>query len=280
MPFLAELLDFRLFLLAALFFLPLERLFGADRAQRVFRRHWANDLVYVFVNGIIIRLGLFASAILILTASRLAVPDALRHAVAAQPLWLQFIEMLLVADLGFYAAHRLFHAIPALWRIHQIHHSIEQMDWLAAARVHPVDQILTKTASLLPCFALGFADAAIALFALLYHWHSMLLHANVRLSFGLLNRLVASPDFHRWHHCRDHEAWDRNFAGQLSLWDHVFGTAYMPKGRRAERFGIGEIVPETYPAQLLYPFRRRGSEAGPGSGSATASAPGFPASSP
>jgi sterol desaturase/sphingolipid hydroxylase (fatty acid hydroxylase superfamily) len=256
MSFLAELLDFRLFFLAALIFVPLERLFGARKGQPLLRRHWTNDLVYVFVNGLIIRLGLVALVSLILVSSRLLLPNELLTAVAAQPLWLQLIEVFLLADLGFYAVHRLFHSVPALWRIHQIHHSIEEMDWLAAARVHPIDQILTKGASLLPCFALGFSEWAITAFALTYHWHSMLLHSNLRLGFGPLSRLIASPDFHRWHHCRDREAWDRNFAGQLALWDFVFGTAYLPKGRQAERFGIGETLPEAYPAQLLHPFKR------------------------
>ena len=257
MEFLANLFDFRLFFLAALIFIPLERLFGARRQQGLLRRYWANDLVYVFVNGVIIRLGIVAGVALILALSPLLVPGDVRGAVASQPVWLQLIEVLLVADLGFYAAHRLFHSVPALWRIHQVHHSIEEMDWLAAARVHPVDQILTKSASLLPVFALGFSGWAIAAFALLYHWHSLLLHSNLRLSFGPLNRLIASPNFHHWHHCRDREAWDRNFAGQLALWDFLFGTAYLPRGRTVERFGIGETVPETYPAQLAHPFRRR-----------------------
>jgi len=255
--FLSELFDFRLFLIAAFIFLPLERLFAARKDQKVLRRDWANDLIYVFVNGIVIRLGLVLIVLLTLAASRVAVPTDLREAVAGQPLWLQLAQVFLLADLGFYLLHRLFHSVPALWRIHQIHHSIEEMDWLAAARVHPIDQILTKGASLLPCFALGFSEWAIGAFAIAYHWHSLLLHSNIRLSFGPLNRLIASPDFHRWHHCRDKEAWDRNFAGQLSLWDHVFGTAFMPKGRTAESFGIGEAVPAGYPAQLLHPFRRR-----------------------
>ena len=260
---LAALLDFRLFFLAALIFVPLERLLGARKEQGLLRRYWANDLVYVFVNGPLIRLGIFAIAAAIIALSPMVVPLAVRTAVASQPLWLQLIEVFLLADLGFYAAHRLFHAVPALWRIHQIHHSIEEMDWLAGARVHPLDQILTKGASILPCFALGFSPWAIAVFAIVYHWHSLLLHSNLRLSFGPLGRVIASPDFHHWHHCRDREAWDRNFAGQLALWDHLFGTAHMPKGRTAERFGIGEVVPEDYPAQLIHPFRRRGSEAVP-----------------
>lgn len=256
MDFLLELLDFRLVLIGAIIFIPLERLFGARRQQKILRRLWANDLVYVFVNGVVIRLGLVFAVLLILAASRLAVPAGIKAAVAGQPLWLQLIEVFLLADLGFYLLHRLFHSVPALWRIHQIHHSIEEMDWLAAARVHPIDQILTKGASLLPCFAFGFSEWAIASFAFVYHWHSLLLHSNIPLSFGPFDRLIASPNFHHWHHCRDREAWDRNFAGQLSLWDFLFGTAFLPKGRRAERFGIGEPVPAGYAAQLLHPFRR------------------------
>lgn len=263
---LLELFDFRLFFVAALVFVPLERLLAARNEQRLLRRLWASDLIYVFVNGVIIRLGLVLMMLAVLMASSRLVPAGVAAAVSSQPLWLQFAEIVVLADLGFYAAHRAFHSVPALWRIHQIHHSIEEMDWLAAARVHPVDQILTKGASLLPCFALGFSPWAIGAWAALYHWHSLLLHANVRLGFGPLERLIASPAFHRWHHCRDREAWDRNFAGQLALWDHVFGTAYMPEGRRAERFGIGDSLPESYPAQLLHPFRRRGSEAVRGNG--------------
>ena len=256
MGFLHELLDFRLFFLAALIFIPLERLLGARREQKLLRRNWSGDLVYVFLNGIVIRLGLVFLVAMILAASRQAQPAGLAARVSAQPLWLQLVEIVLLADLGFYAMHRLFHTVPALWRIHQVHHSIEEMDWLAAARVHPLDQLLTKSASLLPCFALGFSEGAIALFAILYHWHSLLLHANLRLSFGPLGRLIAAPDFHHWHHCRDREAWDRNFAGQVALWDHLFGTAYVPKDRKAERFGISEAMPEGYAAQLLHPFRR------------------------
>ena len=272
MDLLADLLDFRLFLLAALIFIPVERLFAARREQRLLRRQWRGDLVYVFANGILIRLGLLAATVAILALSSALLPGEVREAVAGQPLWLQVVEVFLLADLGFYLAHRAFHAVPALWRIHQIHHSIEEMDWLAAHRVHPVDQILTKGASLLPCFALGFSEWAIGAFAIAYHWHSLLLHSNIRLGFGPLSRLIASPDFHHWHHCRDREAWDRNFAGQLSLWDFLFGTAYLPAGRNATRFGIGEAVPEGYGAQLVHPFRRAAplrspdSAAAPGSG--------------
>ena len=256
MGFLADLLDFRLFFLAALIFVPLERLLAA-RDQRVLRRLWSHDIVYVFANGLLIRIGLFAAFMMAFAASPLLVPQGLHAAIEAQPLWLQVIEVLLIADLIFYLFHRLFHAVPALWRIHAIHHSIEEMDWLAAHRIHPADQIITKGASLVPCFALGFADTAIVVYALAYHFHTCLLHANIRLGFGPLRWLFTSPNFHHWHHCRDVEAWDRNFATQLAVWDFLFGTAYLPKDRTAESFGIGETVPETYLGQLVHPFRPR-----------------------
>lgn len=274
MGFLTELFDFRLFFLAALIFVPLERLLGARKGQPALRRHWQTDLVYVFANGLVIRLGLTGLMIATLAASPLLVPAGLRESVGAQPLWLQLVAILVSADLVFYLFHRMFHAVPALWRFHQIHHSIEEMDWLAAHRIHPFDQILTKGASLLPCFAFGFSPWAIGLYAFVYHWHTLLLHANVRLGFGPLRWLFTSPDFHHWHHCRDREGWDRNFGTQLAIWDFAFGTAHLPRGRRAERFGIAEPVPETYGAQLLHPLRRRrgagvtppGSEAVPGTG--------------
>jgi sterol desaturase/sphingolipid hydroxylase (fatty acid hydroxylase superfamily) len=258
MGFLADLLDFRLFFLTVVVFVPLERLFNA-RGQPLLRRLWTHDLVYVFANGILIRLGLFAAFMLAFAASPLLVPAGLHAAIEAQPLWLQVVEVLLVADFIFYLFHRLFHAVPALWRIHAIHHSIEEMDWLAAHRIHPVDQIVTKGASLIPCFALGFSDMAIVIYALVYHWHTCLLHANLRLGWGPLAWLFTSPNFHHWHHCRDEEAWDRNFATQLAVWDFLFGTAHLPKDRTAERFGIGEAVPETYLSQLAHPFRAQGS---------------------
>src|SRR5688572_10906564 len=108
MSFLAEILDFRLFLVAAFVFIPLERLFAAREGQKLLRDGWANDLVYVFVNGIVIRIGLVFALLAILALSALLVPASFRTAVAGQPPWLQVIEVLLIADLGFYLAHRAF----------------------------------------------------------------------------------------------------------------------------------------------------------------------------
>ncbi|HSF91885.1 MAG TPA: sterol desaturase family protein, partial [Paracoccaceae bacterium] len=159
------------------------------------------------------------------------------------------------ADLGFYAAHRTFHAVPFLWRFHSVHHSIEQMDWLAAHRVHPVDQIITATASLLPLYLLGFPTLPIAVYAVIYQWQSLLIHSNVRINFGPLKWLLASPQFHHWHHANQKEAYDKNFSAQLPFIDAILGTMYLPKDEaHPEKYGTDDPVPPLYHQQLIYPL--------------------------
>ena len=241
-------------LIAAVVFIGLERIIPKEPKQKILRPNWANDLVYLVFNRWFIGQGIALLILLIVTHP--IVPASLRRVVATQSLWIQIPALLVIADLTFYLVHRTFHAVPMLWRFHQVHHSIEHMDWLAGYRVHPIDQILTKGGSLLPCIALGFSANAFAVYGMIYFTHSVLLHSNVRISFGPLRWLIASPQFHHWHHSREPEAWDKNFAGELSLIDIVFGTAHMPKGQWTPSYGIHDDLPRTYVGQLAYPFLR------------------------
>jgi len=234
-------------------FIPLERLF-AMHPQKVFRRNWGNDLIFLFLNGILIKLGLLAVVVAVIFAAAWIVPTSFQATVGGLPYWVQIPAVIVLADLGFYWTHRMFHAVPWLWKFHSIHHSIEQLDWLAAARVHPVDQILTKGVSLIPLFALGFSEWAIGVFALLYQWQAVLIHSNVRVGFGPLRFLFASPEFHHWRHSNQREARDRNFAGQLSLLDALFGSLHLPRGQIPTSYGLDQPMPQRYVPQLLYPF--------------------------
>lgn len=249
-----ELLDLRALVVVALIFIPLERLLPLHPEQKVLRSHWTNDLIYFLLNGVLIKLGLLIIIAAMMIVVELSMPRVIGETVRMQPIWLQVVEVVILADIGFYLAHRAFHAVPFLWKFHAIHHSIEEMDWLAAHRVHPVDQILTKAASYLPVFALGFSPAAVAAFALLYHWQSLLIHSNTRLSFGPLKWVLASPQFHHWHHANEPAAYDKNFAGQLPLIDALAGTLFLPE-RMPARYGTDEPVPPLYHQQLAYPLR-------------------------
>jgi sterol desaturase/sphingolipid hydroxylase (fatty acid hydroxylase superfamily) len=242
-------------LVLAAFFVPLERLFALRREQRIWRAHWTLDLVYIFVNGALIRLGLVLVIIVASSILELVVPEGLRAVVASQPSWVQLIEAVVSADLVYYAVHRLFHAVPFLWKFHAVHHSVEEMDWLAASRIHPLDQIVTKGVSILPLLAFGFSEGVIAAYALVYLWHTHLLHSNVRIKFGPLKWVVASPEYHHWHHANEPEAYGKNYAGQLAILDRLFGTIHMPQEKRPAKFGIDEPISHGYLSQLILPLR-------------------------
>lgn len=241
---------------AALIFVPLERLLPFHREQPTLRPGLRVDVLHLVVSGILIRVGMAATVAVLSVACAAAVPARIQELVRAQPGWLQFVALFLLADFCFYLAHRLVHSVPWLWRFHAVHHSSEHMDWMATFRVHPVDQILNSTIIAVPAVALGFSSGPLFVYALLYRAHALLLHSNVHVPFGPLERVFASPRYHHWHHADEPQAYDRNFGGQLVIWDHVFGTWYESDERPA-KYGVAGTVADDYVTQLVTPFRRR-----------------------
>jgi sterol desaturase/sphingolipid hydroxylase (fatty acid hydroxylase superfamily) len=247
-------LGLKIILATCLVFVPLERLFALNGEQKVFRPGWANDLIFLLLNGLVIKLGLLAVVVASLFVAARIVPASVQDSVGGLSFWIQIPLIILLSDLGVYWIHRMFHAVPWLWRFHEIHHSSEELDWLAATRVHPVDQILTRGAPLLVVIALGFSVWSISVCALLFHWQAFLVHSNVRIGFGPLRQLLVSPAFHHWHHSRDREARDKNFAAQLSFLDALFGTLHMPQGQMPTAYGLDQPMRQRYAFQMLYPF--------------------------
>jgi sterol desaturase/sphingolipid hydroxylase (fatty acid hydroxylase superfamily) len=247
-------LGLKIILITCLVFVPLERLFALHTEQKIFRPGFANDLIFLLVNSLVTKLGLFGVIAVTIYAAAAMMPVSIQAAVGGLPYWVQIPLAIMLSDLGVYWTHRMFHAVPWLWRFHAIHHSTEELDWLVAARVHPVDQILTRGVALVPVVALGFSEWTIGVYAFVYQWQAFLIHANVRIGFGPLRWLFASPEFHHWHHSSDREARDRNFAAQLSFLDALFGTWHMPRGQMPTAYGLDRPIPQRYALQLLYPF--------------------------
>ncbi len=246
-----------LFLLA-LVFVPLERAFARRPEQPIFRSGWRTDAVHFFVSHVGVQLLTFLTVAPALVLFHVARWPALQQAVAAQPLWLQFGQALLVADLGGYLAHRAFHAVPWLWQFHAIHHSSESLDWLAGSRLHVVDVVVTRAAAFCPLLVLGFSQDALTAYLVWVALQATLIHANVRWRLGPLRWVLVGPQFHHWHHAAEAEARDRNFAVHLPVIDWLFGTLFLPGERWPQRYGIeGEPVPEGWLAQLSWPLRRR-----------------------
>lgn len=245
------------------FFWLVESLFAANPAQpRLLRRRGlVTDIVYWFVTPLATRTVSQIGLALILIAlyrddvagiqAMLLERDTL---LGRQPLWLQAIEILVVGDFIGYWTHRWFHG-RRLWKFHAIHHSSRDLDWLSAVRLHPVDWV-ARWIQATALVVLGFTPAAVAAYIPFLTFYAIFVHANVSWGLGPVGWLVASPKFHRWHHTAEHEGLDKNFAGLLPIFDLVFGTYYMPKGRLPERFGVdGEAIPENILGQLAYPFR-------------------------
>lgn len=165
----------------------------------------------------------------------------------------QVVIALVAVDLVGYWVHRaLFHMSP-LWRFHAIHHSAERLDWLAAARNHPLQPAITALALALPLVALGIDLRVVGVVSPVFGLWAIFIHANVPFRFGRLRYVVVTPMFHRWHHARDEHG--VNFAGIFPIWDLLFGTFYCPE-HEPERFGTDEPVPRGLLGQLAYPFRR------------------------
>ena len=246
-----------LVLLVAIF-VPLEQL-CAVHPIKVWRKQTGVDLAWYFINSLLPAAILSAPLALVARALHGANPLGLYSALATLPFWPRMFLVLLVSDVGAYWGHRALHAYPWPWRLHAVHHSAEEMDWLVNTRAHPLDTVLVKFAGLLPVYLLGLAqtsgarlDPAVALLMVFGTLWTFFIHANVRARMGPLEWLISSPAFHHWHHTREEHA-GHNFSFVFPFIDWVFGTAWLPK-HWPRAYGIRGQVPPTVLGQLLAPL--------------------------
>lgn len=247
----------RHFLLCLTLLTPLELLWPAARtAQPVVlgRPGLRTDLIYFVLNATLLRLCMATVLTLLSAPLSVVVPVGVRSALGGQPIWLQLIQIVLLSEALGYLAHRLSHAVPFLWRFHAVHHSNVALDWLAAHRQHPLEAIWLLSLANLPVLIFGFSFEPLYGLILLQKLHTAFVHANVRIGWGRLTLLIASPQFHHHHHENRQDA--RNFASLLPIFDRLFGTYRLPDGFPAE-YGIDTPMPDGYFAQLKQPFRRR-----------------------
>jgi sterol desaturase/sphingolipid hydroxylase (fatty acid hydroxylase superfamily) len=165
---------------------------------------------------------------------------------------LQLAAGLLLFDLAGYAAHRLAHRVPVLWRLHEVHHASETMDWLAAFRQHPLEIVWMTMIQNAPLVLLGIPLGAHAAVLGALQLHTVFVHANLRVPAGPWGLLLATPAFHHRHHQRDGAV--RNFAAVFSAIDRLFGT-HDPAP--AGPVGLARRAPAGFFGLLAYPLRRR-----------------------
>lgn len=140
---------------------------------------------------------------------------------------LKFALSVLLLDLLVYAQHRLFHAAPALWRLHAVHHTDLDLDATSGVRFHPGEILVSTLIKVAGVSLLGAHFLAVATFEALLFSSSIFSHSNIALP-GFLDRVlrlfVVTPDMHRVHHSPSRDETDSNFGSALPWWDRFFGT--------------------------------------------------------
>lgn len=244
-------------LLMSTIFVPIELVFPKRLRQSRFHAEWRTDLVYFAVSHLFVQFfGVITQAPAKLLFGWMGLAP-LQHWVHGLPLVVALPLALFLTDLFQYATHRLFHAHVYLWRFHSVHHSTQDMDWLAGSRTHFVDIFATRAISFIPLYICGFSELAFDSYILFVSIHAVLIHANTRLNFGFLKYVFVTPQYHHWHHGDDPAHYGINFAIHFPLIDKVFGTYYLPGTEWPAATGVHEAAyPKGYVSQLVYPFTK------------------------
>lgn len=186
-----------------------------------------------------------------------ATPSIGLSLLAGMPFWLAVAVYIVLIDIMMYVTHRAFHTMT-LWHYHAVHHSTEELHWVSARRFHPFDDLIHIVLPDVVLILLGMPLEVVAFVAPFQVWHSALIHSNLNWDFGILKTVIVSPVYHRWHHTGIDQGGSKNFSATFPILDLMFGTYYMPKGERPERFGIDDpTFPKDFAGQILHPFRNR-----------------------
>jgi sterol desaturase/sphingolipid hydroxylase (fatty acid hydroxylase superfamily) len=252
-------------IVAGVLFTVLNARFACNPGERWWRsRDLVTDLSYWFVIPVFtrfLRIGLLVlgAALIFDIHGEKDIIDFFENGhgpLARLPFWLQTAVYLLVSDFLLYWIHRVFHA-GAFWKYHAVHHSSEEVDWISAARFHPVNLSLGPVLVDVVLLLGGIPPAVLGILVPFNVLMSAFVHANLNWSLGPLKYVIASPVFHRWHHTALDRGGMKNFAGTFPVLDLMFGTFYMPAHELPDAYGIGDPqFPRSFGGQLLYPFRQ------------------------
>jgi sterol desaturase/sphingolipid hydroxylase (fatty acid hydroxylase superfamily) len=250
------------FILQGLAMLVIENLRPVQKIDHIKKEFW-RDTSYAYFSTfltapLIAFLSVFLAAYLLAPLFPFQIFDA---DIQALPFWLQVVLGLFIIDLCVYIRHRFMHI--NLWQVHAIHHSPDEINWLTHYRIHPIEQIIAGVINTTALHIVGFGGEGIIYAQMIMTGVDIFNHANIRLRFpSPLCYILASPDYHKWHHAAILQAKDKNFAVVFPIIDLIFNSCYFPSGLPNAVGFINEnkssrIFPDKFLKQLTYPFGRR-----------------------
>ena len=224
-------------------------------------RRWASNLGIVFLNSALLRIVFPATAVAVAVLAQERGWGLLNQ--YEVPFTLGVAASVIALDLAIYLQHVMFHAVPALWRLHRMHHADLDFDVTTGARFHPIEILVSMLIKMAAIMVIGPPAVAVMVFEVLLNATAMFNHANVRLppaADRLLRLFVVTPDMHRVHHSVEEHETNSNFGFNLSLWDRLFRTYKAQPDAGHERMTIGirgyrapKLVSDL-PGMLVLPF--------------------------
>jgi sterol desaturase/sphingolipid hydroxylase (fatty acid hydroxylase superfamily) len=224
-------------------------------------RRWFSNLGLVVLNSLLLRLLFPLAAVGMAEFAAANGWGLLNH--FAVPTWVAVPLAVIALDFVIWLQHVIVHAVPALWRVHRVHHADLDYDLTTGVRFHPIEIALSMVIKLAAIDVLGAPVLAVVIFEVLLNATSMFNHGNIRLPAALERAwrwIVVTPEMHRVHHSVEDDETNSNFGFNLPWWDRLFGTYRdQPRaGHEAMTIGIhGHRDPhevDRLPGMLLLPF--------------------------
>ncbi len=200
---------------------------AAPRRLRSYSRlmRWPSNLAIVALNTALTRIVLPTTAVALARMGEKRGWGLLNN-LPVSP-WMAVVASVILLDAAIYLQHVMFHAVPALWRVHRMHHTDLDFDVTTGARFHPIEILLSMLIKFGVVAALGAASLGVLIFEVLLNATSMFNHGNVRIPVRLdryLRWLMVTPDMHRVHHSILVRETNSNFGFNLPWWDRLLGT--------------------------------------------------------
>jgi sterol desaturase/sphingolipid hydroxylase (fatty acid hydroxylase superfamily) len=215
---------------------------------------WPNNIGVAVLNAMLQRVLLPAAAVAVASAAELEHWGLFNNLPPSFDDWLPgvvivpslILSSVILLDLVIYLQHVIFHAVPALWRVHRMHHADLDFDVTTGARFHPLEILISMIIKIAAVAAIGPPPQAVVIFEVVLNATSMFNHSNVRIPAGadrVLRWLLVTPDMHRVHHSVIRAETNSNFGFNLSWWDRGLGTyrAQPERGHLGMTIGLDQF---------------------------------------
>ena len=168
---------------------------------------------------------------------------------------------IVLMDYTFYLWHVLTHKVPALWRLHLVHHVDLDMDASTALRFHVVDMVVSAPWHFAQVALIGLSPRGVRLWRTFFYLSILFHHSNIRLPERWerrLARILTTPRMHGIHHSAVQDRTNSNWSSGLSWWDHLHRTFRLDVDQAA--IGVPayrEAAEVALRPALALPFRRQ-----------------------